>query len=225
MRSSKAARPVTTVEKVEVTAAPSTEHRAYLNPKTGSTRQLASPNASGGMSEAMRIIVWITGVAFGIAVPDVLARPTADANGRQTNPVVLKLNADHDGFVNRQEAKQGNGVSSAFGKTDMNHGGNLDEDEFITALPINRRETAIGIARDGALAAKRYAVDSEITAKVKAALLRAEGLRSLGISVKTYKRRVQLSGFADSKAQIAQAGKIAEHEPGVKVVLNDLTAK
>jgi osmotically-inducible protein OsmY len=36
---------------------------------------------------------------------------------------------------------------------------------------------------------------------------------------------VQLAGFADSKIQIAQAGKLAEHEPGVKAVLNDLTVK
>jgi osmotically-inducible protein OsmY len=60
---------------------------------------------------------------------------------------------------------------------------------------------------------------------VKSALLGAEGLRSLEISVQTYKGKVQLTGFVDAKVQIAQAGKIVASESGVKSVLNDLTLK
>ncbi len=55
--------------------------------------------------------------------------------------------------------------------------------------------------------------------------MRAEGLKSLEVSVQTNKGRVQLAGFVDTEDQIAQAGKIAARESGVKSVLNNLTVK
>ena len=64
-----------------------------------------------------------------------------------------------------------------------------------------------------------------LTAKVKSALLREEGLRSLEVSVQTYKGRVQLAGFVDNNEQIAETGKIAARASGVKFVQNNLTVK
>jgi hypothetical protein len=225
MRLIKTALSVTVEKKARVSAAPSTEQRAYSDPRARATKWLPPPTGSGGMSEAMRTIVWITGVAFGVAAPGASAQTPLDAAATQTNPAFLKLDTNHDGFVSKEEAKHDKAVRSAFVQADMNHDGRLDEDELIKALSISQRETVERIADEGASAAKRYATDSEITAKVKAALLDAEGLRSLEISVQTYKGKVQLAGFADSKAQVTQAGKIAEHEPGVKLVLNDLAVK
>jgi hypothetical protein len=225
MRLIKTAPSVTTVEKGEVTAARLTDQRAYWDPRVRATKKLPPPTGSGGMSEAMRTIAWITGVAFGVAAPGAFAQTASDASATPTNPAFLKLDTNHDGFISKDEAKYDKAVGSAFVQADMNHDGRLDEDEFIKALSISQRETVEKMAGDGASAAKRYAVDSEITARVKAALLEAEGLRSLEISVQTYKGKVQLAGFADSKAQVTQAGTIAQREPGVKLVLNDLTVK
>lgn len=189
------------------------------------TARPASARADAGMSEAMRTIVWITGVAFGVAAPAAFAQSGSDYGTPQTNPAFQKLDANHDGFVSREEAKGDKSLYSHFDQADLNHDGKLDEDELIKALSLSQRESIERIAADSAAAAKQYALNSEITARVKAALLRAEGLRSLAISVQTYQGKVQLAGFADSKDQIAQAGKIAAREPGVKVVLNDLTMK
>jgi len=173
----------------------------------------------------MRTMMLITAAAFGIAAPDAFAQSAPVEGATQKNPVFQKLDANRDGFVSREEAKRNSAVEGVFSQADSNRDDRLDENELIKALSISQREGAAKIARESASAAKQYALDSEITAKVKAALLKAEGLRSLETSVQTYKGRVQLAGFVDSKDQIAQAGKIAARESGVKSVLNNLTVK
>jgi len=177
------------------------------------------------MRTAMRAILLITAAAFGVAAPSVFAQGAPAAGITQQNPVFQRLDSDHDGFISRAEAKQDAAVDAGFDQADTNGDGKLDEDELIKALSIGQRQTVAKVAAEGESEAKQYAVDSEITAKVKAALLRAEGLRSLDVSVQTYKGKVQLAGFVDNKDQIAQAGKLAAREAGVKAVLNDLTLK
>ncbi len=184
-------------------------------------------NCTGGigMSDAMRNIVWITGVAFGAVAPGVFAQSVPVEGTKQVNSVVQKLDTNYDGFISREEAKQNKGVDAAFSQADTSKDGELDEDELIKALSISQRETVAKVAGEGGSAARQYAVDSEITVKVKAALLGEEGLRSLEVSVQTYKGKVQLAGFVDGKEQIDQAGKIAARESGVKSVLNNLALK
>jgi len=70
-----------------------------------------------------------------------------------------------------------------------------------------------------------YVDDSAITAKVKAAILEDPALKTLQISVTTYKGVVQLSGFVDSKDMFDKAGKVAGQVSGVREVKNDLTVK
>lgn len=70
-----------------------------------------------------------------------------------------------------------------------------------------------------------YIDDSAITTKVKAELLGDSGLRSFDISVETYDRVVQLSGFVNSQAVRARAGQIAAGVAGVRSVRNDLVVK
>lgn len=70
-----------------------------------------------------------------------------------------------------------------------------------------------------------YVDDSAITAKVKAAMLGASGLRSNDINVETFKAVVQLSGFVDSRAQMDQAVQVAQGVGGVKSVKNDMRLK
>ena len=67
--------------------------------------------------------------------------------------------------------------------------------------------------------------DSVITTQVKAAMLKEPALKSLQISVKTYKDIVQLSGFVDSSATRQLAGSLAAAVTGVASVRNDLIVK
>ena len=67
--------------------------------------------------------------------------------------------------------------------------------------------------------------DSVITTKVKAAILEEPTLKSLQISVETFKGVVQLSGFVDSAQSVKKAGEVAGKVAGVVSVKNDLTVK
>jgi osmotically-inducible protein OsmY len=70
-----------------------------------------------------------------------------------------------------------------------------------------------------------YVDDAAITTKVKAAILQDPELKTLQISVKTYKGVVQLSGFVDSKEMVGRAGEVAGKVSGVREVKNDLIVK
>lgn len=70
-----------------------------------------------------------------------------------------------------------------------------------------------------------YIDDTAITVKVKAAIFNDASLKSNDISVETFKGRVQLSGFVDTRANIAQAGTVAKGVGGVTSVKNDLRLK
>ncbi len=70
-----------------------------------------------------------------------------------------------------------------------------------------------------------YVDDAAITTKVKAAILEDSALKTLQISVKTYKGVVQLSGFVDSKEMVDRAGEVAGKVSGVREVKNDLIVK
>ena len=70
-----------------------------------------------------------------------------------------------------------------------------------------------------------YIDDSTITTKVKTAIFNEASLKVLQINVETYKSVVQLSGFADSSADISTASKVAQSITGVKSVKNDMRLK
>lgn len=64
--------------------------------------------------------------------------------------------------------------------------------------------------------------DSTITAKVKAALVDHESIKSTDISVKTEQKVVTLSGFVESQAQAEEAVKVAKQVEGVSSVSDKL---
>lgn len=64
--------------------------------------------------------------------------------------------------------------------------------------------------------------DSSITAKVKAALVDHDSIKSTDISVKTDKKVVTLSGFVESQAQAEEAVKVAKGVEGVASVSDKL---
>lgn len=70
-----------------------------------------------------------------------------------------------------------------------------------------------------------YVDSAAITTKVKAAILNEPTLKSMQISVETFKDAVQLSGFVDSSASRSKAGEVARNVEGVKSVKNDLVVK
>jgi hyperosmotically inducible protein len=133
---------------------------------------------------------------------------------KQANLSFIKLDKNKDGFLSRAEASSDKDLGAVFAKADLNKDGKLDEDEYTKGVAMYQREKSA-----------QYAGDSAITTKVKAALLTAKGLPSTAISVETYKGTVQLSGFVDSKEQIASAGKVASGVSGVKSVQNNLATK
>ncbi|MHB8353062.1 MAG: BON domain-containing protein [Burkholderiales bacterium] len=67
--------------------------------------------------------------------------------------------------------------------------------------------------------------DSEITAKVKAAVFSEPGLKTLQISVDTVKGVVTLSGSVDSQQNSDKAKTLASAISGVKAVENKLVIK
>ncbi len=73
--------------------------------------------------------------------------------------------------------------------------------------------------------AGRGANDSAITGKVKAALLREPGLKSLDVSVETFKGEVLLSGFVKDEGQRAKAVKAASTVAGVAGVKDSLAVR
>jgi len=70
-----------------------------------------------------------------------------------------------------------------------------------------------------------YLDNSVITTKVKAALASNEIVKSFAVSVESVKGVVQLSGFVDSAAQKAEAGRVAAGITGVESVQNNLIVK
>jgi hyperosmotically inducible protein len=72
-----------------------------------------------------------------------------------------------------------------------------------------------------------YFDDAAITAKVKTALAQDPkiGIRAAQIHIITYKSVVELSGFVDSDAEVAEAGSAAAQVAGVKSVQNNLIVK
>lgn len=70
-----------------------------------------------------------------------------------------------------------------------------------------------------------YVDDSFITTKVKAAIFNEPTLKSAEINVETFKGRVQLSGFVNSKSDIDKAVALTREIKGVTSVANDMRLK
>ena len=67
-----------------------------------------------------------------------------------------------------------------------------------------------------------YVDDIVLTARVKAALLKEEGLDSTNIHVETFRDVVQLSGFVPDSSMAQRAVEAARRVPGVREVKNDV---
>lgn len=74
--------------------------------------------------------------------------------------------------------------------------------------------------------AAEFVDDAVLTARVKAALVKAEGLKgATEIEVTSYRGEVQLSGFVESTDMIERAVATARKVEGVRAVQNDLRVR
>jgi len=124
------------------------------------------------------------------------------------------LDANHDGFLSHEETGQDALLSSGFNTADRNHDGKLSEDEFSEERRAGQQALV-----------KSFLEDSTITARIKADLLKDNGIRGLAISVQTHRRQVILSGFVDNEQQVNRAYEIATSVSGVLSVKNSLLLK
>lgn len=71
----------------------------------------------------------------------------------------------------------------------------------------------------------QYVDNSVITLKIKSKLLADPALKSLAISVMSYKGQVKLTGFVDTEAERQAAANLAQQVEGVTNVTNALVIK
>jgi osmotically-inducible protein OsmY len=106
----------------------------------------------------------------------------------------------------------------------------------LSLSPLSRRLALLSLLAAastlGACAATRtsegtgeYVDDTVITTKVKALVLNEPMLKSMEISVETFKGRVQLSGFVSNRAAMDKAVELARSVKGVGSVANDMRMK
>lgn len=159
--------------------------------------------------------VLLLALAIGLASMQAQAFGTAeDVDQTGYSKDFKALDTDHDGTLSRKEASKEELFAKHFAAADKDHDGTLTEEEYTNYRSAHEKKES-----------KRVMSDSYITSKVKAALLKDEGMKSLKVSVKTHDGVVQLSGFVDTEEQIKQAGKIAAGVSGVKSVKNSLLLK
>ena len=71
----------------------------------------------------------------------------------------------------------------------------------------------------------QYMDDAVITTKVKAPIFTEPSLKSTEINVETYKGKVQLSGFVNSRADMTKAVEVARSVKGVVAVKDEMQLK
>ena len=145
-----------------------------------------------------------------LAIPSAYAQIGNSSDGNIKNNAFVALDKNSDGALTRAELSAEKEIIKRFAKFDANKDGKLQEAEFLKAGQDND---------------KRVLADTAITTKVKSEFLITKGIPFAAISVETYESTVQLSGFVDSKEQIAAAVKVAKSISGVKAVQNNLKEK
>lgn len=145
-----------------------------------------------------------------LAITAAHAQSGNTSDGKTINNTFATLDKNSDGALSKAEVASDKEITKRFDKFDANKDGKLQEAEYLKAGQDND---------------KRVLADTAITTKVKSEFLLTKGIPSTAISVETYEGTVQLSGFVDSKEQIAAAVKVTKSVSGVKSVQNNLKVK
>ncbi|MEZ0231286.1 MAG: BON domain-containing protein [Methylophilaceae bacterium] len=125
-----------------------------------------------------------------------------------------KMDLNHDKQLNVEEIAADRDLVEHFDKADINNDGLLAIDEYNTYKSASQQKQL-----------DSFIVDSKVTAKVKAELVKDSGIKSLNISVETHEGQVILSGFVDNTQQLRRALEIASGVEGVQSVKNGLLVK
>ncbi|OYY49795.1 MAG: hypothetical protein B7X95_09935 [Methylophilaceae bacterium 17-44-8] len=126
-----------------------------------------------------------------------------------------QLDVNSNGSLTMTEAEKDKSLNSQlFTQADKDNDGTLDKDEYAEV------KTQVGEKK-----VSQVVSDSVITTKAKAKLLAEESLKSLKISVETYKGEVILSGFVVDESMKAKAEQLVATVEGVKSIKNGLVVK
>jgi hyperosmotically inducible protein len=167
------------------------------------------------LTRTARTILSVTALAWAIPLAQADDLASEDkARARTSNARFIELDANRDGYLSQDEVKHIRGYSGPFKEADASRDGKLDDAEFLKAESLHDRAYA-----------KRVANDSVITAKVKTALLREPELKSLDVSVETYRGEVLLSGFVKDEKQRTRAVTATANTAGVTGVKDGLVVR
>ena len=162
-----------------------------------------------------KISTLVVTLALGASSLQAYAIGTADDTQQNVYVTSFKnLDTDKSGTLSKAEASKEDLFFKHFGAADVDGNGKLDQAEYTEYRSQVEKKHL-----------KRVLSDTEITAKIKALMLKDTGVKSLKIDVETYKGVVLLSGFVDNASQIEQAEKIAKSVEGVETVKNSLILK
>jgi hyperosmotically inducible protein len=141
------------------------------------------------------------------------AEPTMiDQGGYHADFKTLDINSNDS--LSYSEASKEKIFLDGFSKADKNKNNKLSYEEYAAyKSQLQDRESM------------RVISDSTITSKIKSKFLMEIGIKSFKVSVETKDGIVVLSGFVESEAIKARAGKIAANVNGVKSLSNSLVVK
>jgi osmotically-inducible protein OsmY len=125
-------------------------------------------------------------------------------------PDFAVLDRNGDGYLTRPEAAADPEIAKRFAQFDLDGDRRLSQPEYHAAREDNER---------------RALRDAALTARVKEALVAANGIPTRAISVETYEGRVQLSGFVPVADMASRAGRVVARVSGVRTVHNNLAVK
>lgn len=140
---------------------------------------------------------------------------TMGDNQSPNHQTFTMFDTNKDGVLSASElSKDPSFTKARIAKADHDNDGTLDEAEY-TEQKVKMGESEV----------KQVASDSWITAQAKTQLLAEESLKSLKISVETFKGEVLLSGFVSTEALKIKAKNIVSKVKGVKSVKNGIVVK
>ena len=108
-----------------------------------------------------------------------------------------KLDRNNDGKLSRQESGRDQDVGPNFTKADLDNNDSLSPDEYSTF------KSSMQQAR-----VESFLDDSSVTAKVKAELLKDDGIKSLAIKVQTHHGRPRQRGSVGACRSLACHGAV-----------------
>ncbi len=152
-------------------------------------------------------LIYVSTIALGVAMAFGTAGAFAAEPGQERNLRFEKFDKNGDGLLSRDELKGQRWYDRAFSRADDNKDGLIDRNEFIK-LEANQDRAAAG----------NHVADANITARIKAGIIKNQKLKALDINVETLGGEVQLSGFIHNESQRQNAIAVAKSIRGVSAV-------